>query len=167
MRKNSGFSIIELMVAIGIIAIIVSIGVPSLLSYREKAKLGGFARDVYGIFQKAKMEAVRRNQNCTVGFGQPGCDYVLFIDDNGAPDQVYDPATENDPALTYCLNRPPGIADSFDNFPGTYIIFANNGLPVDKNDAPAKGDVHLTSKARESVVSISLTGNVKIEKYPE
>ncbi len=162
MRKNSGFSMIELLVVIAVIAIIVSIGVPSLLSYREKARLGNFARDVYGTFQKAKMEAVRRNQNCTVAFGQAGCDYVTFVDDNN--NQVYEPPGE---VAISCLNKSdyPGVGDSFVGFPGTYIIFANNGLAMKADGALTGGAVHLNLNGRESIVTVSLTGNVTITKY--
>ena len=166
MRKNSGFSMIELLVVIAVIAIIVSIGVPGLLSYREKAKLGGFARDVYGIFQKAKMEAVRRNQNATVAFGQPGCDYVTFID--GDNNQAYNPPGE---VALSCLNKSEyaGVNDSFVGFPGpgTYIIFANNGLAMNAGGDLAGGEVHLTMSGRESIVNVSVTGNVTIEKYAQ
>jgi type IV fimbrial biogenesis protein FimT len=162
MHNKSGFSLIELLVSISLISIILSLGVPGLINYREKARLGGFARDVYAIFQRAKMEAARRNQNIMVSFNQAGCDYVMFINDFDPANQVYNPADETAIA---CLNRPAGVTDSFEEFPGAYIIFANTGLPVDVNSNLAKGKVQLAMGTRTSTVAVSLAGNIKIEKY--
>jgi prepilin-type N-terminal cleavage/methylation domain-containing protein len=166
MRKNSGFTLVELLVAVAIIAILLSIGVPSLISWRQKAQLGGFAREVYGMFQKAKMEATRQNRDITVSFGQTGCDYVLFIDEDNPPNQEYNPPGE---AAIHCLNKSdyPGVEDSFVGFPGTYIIFSNSGLAKRADGSLDGGEVHLTMNGRESIVTVSLTGNVKIEKYAD
>jgi len=164
MRKNSGFTIIELLIAVAIVAILVSIAVPSLISWRQKAQLGGFAREVYGLFQKAKMEATRQNRDYTVAFGHADCDYVLFFDANS--NQAFDPPGET---AVHCIDKSdfPGVSDSFVGFTGSYIIFANNGLAKRADMLPPGGEVHLTMNGRESVVSVSLTGNVKIEKYAE
>ncbi len=80
MHKNSGFSILELLTVIGILAVLSSIALPGLIQWRQKAQLGGATRDLYGNFQKAKMEAVKNNRGCTVAFNQGACDYVLYMD---------------------------------------------------------------------------------------
>jgi len=167
LSKKSGFSLIELMMVIAMIAIIVSIAVPGFISWRQKAQLGRFARDIYSSFQKAKMEAVRQNRDCTVSFNQGACDYVLYLDGNN--DQTWD-GSPDEPAIQCLTNADyPGVQTvALDDFPvngaDRYIIFGANGIPKDRDGALAKGGIRMSNGSHEAMVTISFTGNIVIEK---
>jgi len=62
--SQKGFSLLELVVVVVIIAVLAAIAVPTVLSNVPRFKLKGAARTLVTDFQKAKMEAVKRN--CTV-----------------------------------------------------------------------------------------------------
>jgi prepilin-type N-terminal cleavage/methylation domain-containing protein len=79
MRKESGFSLMELMTVIGIVAILATIAVPSLIAWRHNSQVRRAALDVYSYLQKAKAEAARRNDTITVTFSAN--DYVIYVDD--------------------------------------------------------------------------------------
>ena len=81
MRKNSGFTLMEVMVTIGIIAIVSAIAVPNYMSWLPKHRMGGAARDIYSAMQYARMRAVKEKTRVTVSFSIGTNDYTIFIDD--------------------------------------------------------------------------------------
>jgi len=63
---QQGFTLIEAMIVIAIIAIVLSLAVPSFNDFFEKNRLKRAAEDVYGMIVKAKAEAVVRNVDLSV-----------------------------------------------------------------------------------------------------
>ncbi|MBW2568664.1 MAG: GspH/FimT family pseudopilin [Deltaproteobacteria bacterium] len=66
MRKDYGFTLIELIVIIAIMSVLAGIAVPSFLSYMPKHRLNGAARQVMGDLMAARMKAVKENTTVTV-----------------------------------------------------------------------------------------------------
>jgi len=67
-NKQSGFTLIEMMIVIAIMAIFVGIAVPNFLSYMPKHRLNGAARQVMGDLMAARMKAVSLNHRVKVFF---------------------------------------------------------------------------------------------------
>ena len=63
MNKQSGFTLIELMVVISILAILLGIGVPSFRATIEGNRITTVANDLVGALQFARSEAVKRGTN--------------------------------------------------------------------------------------------------------
>jgi type IV fimbrial biogenesis protein FimT len=59
--RNRGFTLIELMISISLIAILLMMGVPAFSTYLQNAKLRAAAENFYSGVQLARAEAVRRN----------------------------------------------------------------------------------------------------------
>jgi type IV fimbrial biogenesis protein FimT len=86
---QGGFTMVELIVTIAVIAILFAIAVPNIISWLPNYRLKAAARDVISNFQKAKMEAVKRNTDVVINFttgtytpsGQVGS-YLIFVDNN-------------------------------------------------------------------------------------
>jgi len=68
MGKNTGFSLIELMVVIAIFAILSTIAVPSMLSWRTNYKLDSAAREILSALEYGRSRAVRDDQVVQVNF---------------------------------------------------------------------------------------------------
>lgn len=66
LRKNDGFSLNELMIILGIIALICGMAMPSILGYVPKYRMGSAARDIMGTFELARLTAVKRNADTLV-----------------------------------------------------------------------------------------------------
>jgi type IV fimbrial biogenesis protein FimT len=63
MKRQAGFSLIELMIAIAIMGVLLSLGVPAFTTYINNAKLRATAQSFLAGVQQARSEAVRRNAN--------------------------------------------------------------------------------------------------------
>jgi type IV fimbrial biogenesis protein FimT len=65
MKKLAGFSLVELIIAIAIMGILLSLGLPAFTTYINNAKLRAGAQSLLSGIQMARTEAVRRNANVT------------------------------------------------------------------------------------------------------
>lgn len=66
MKKHSGFTLVELMVTISILAILLGIGVPSFRATIEGNRITTVANDMVAALQFARSEAVKRGANVTL-----------------------------------------------------------------------------------------------------
>lgn len=80
MRRQAGFTLIELMVAIAVMAVLAAIAVPNMVSYRSNQRLGASAREVLGSMQDARMLAIKEGQDITLSFDTADGSYLIFAD---------------------------------------------------------------------------------------
>jgi type IV fimbrial biogenesis protein FimT len=90
---TAGFTMIELMVAVALLAILVGIAAPSVRDFMSSAQLTGIANDLYTDLNLARSEAVKRDVQMTVcpSKGGDDCDdggawtdgWVVVVDANG------------------------------------------------------------------------------------
>jgi type II secretion system protein H len=84
-RRNSGFTIIELMIVVALIAIIATIAVPSFQGLIESNRLKSTTNNVLGILNYARTEAVRRGEPVAVQAAGGGLNdglEVVYTDDD-------------------------------------------------------------------------------------
>jgi type IV fimbrial biogenesis protein FimT len=71
-RKLSGFTLIELMITMVIIAIGVSLAMPTFVAVMEKRRLVSAAEEVVSFMAFARSEAIKRNKKVSVSWYTPG-----------------------------------------------------------------------------------------------
>ena len=143
MPKNGGFSIYELMVVIAIIAILSTIAVPGMLSWRTNYKLDSAAREILSAIEYARSRAVRDDQAVRVNFDFTNNSYSVVNQDGD---------TLRDGQMTADL-------DLQNISLGTQVQFAGRGLP-DVSGAVTIVYVANTSLVRR--VNLSIGGNARM-----
>jgi type IV fimbrial biogenesis protein FimT len=171
-----GFSLIELLVIIGILAIAGAIAIPGFARWFPNYQLRAAARDAHSNFQRAKMAAVKRNVNCAVTFNQAvgadTFDMLVYVDLNAnceydAGEEILARLTWSDYGnVAYDLTQGAGTGLTFiDNDDGNpTVAFRPNGLPINNAGGLGMGTLFLVnSNNRTASVVVSSAGNVRID----
>ncbi len=81
--RMSGFTLMELIITILVMTILLGIGVPSYLQFKEDNTLLGAAQALYADIQFARSEAIKRNtDDVVVHLFQTGNDWCYQVSDN-------------------------------------------------------------------------------------
>lgn len=78
LKSEKGFSLVEVIVAVTLIAVLTIIAVPSLRNYIQRNRLVGTGQQLYYMMQLARSEAVKRNTNVFVSL-VPGSNWCYGI----------------------------------------------------------------------------------------
>jgi type IV fimbrial biogenesis protein FimT len=84
-RHAQGFTVLELIITILVLAILVTVGIPSFTALLERHRLKGAVETLYTELQLARSVALRQNRPCYVDFN-PGADWCYGLDDTAACD---------------------------------------------------------------------------------
>jgi type IV fimbrial biogenesis protein FimT len=158
-HRQAGFTMVELMIVIVVIAILSAIAVPNIISWLPNYRLKSAARDMLSNFQKAKMEAVKANKDVIIQFttgaytpsGQVGS-YRIFVDDDSDGN-----FTAGERVLAQ-VNMPKNVSLYTTNFTGDTTGYNSQALPLELGNVRIRNN-----KSRYYEASLSTAGNVKLK----
>lgn len=77
---HSGFTIVEILTVLAILALLVGMSTAALSSYLPQADLKRASRTIVGICQKARNEAIKRNSSVAVVFDNATQSCTLYVE---------------------------------------------------------------------------------------
>lgn len=162
-----GFTLIELMVALAIIAIMMVAAVPAVNSYMSRHALQYASDELYGDIQLARMRAARNNQQCKIQFNVPAANQYSIIDvgNDGADIGTFKVGdlTKFRNNITFC-NSPAGG----DPPPYATLQFLPQGIVDLAISAPANNNsVYLTNQANDVFyrLLVSAAGGTGVDRW--
>jgi prepilin-type N-terminal cleavage/methylation domain-containing protein len=153
MRSKSGFTVIELLIVVAILAILASIALPNILAPSNRAKLRGTISNLRGDLQTAKMMAIRENAFVVVNMQATG--YEVFVD-NGAGGNAGNWVRDADERLLASRLMEPGVTIDLaaTNLSDDRTRFNDRGLPENF------GKIVLTSPAGQRQLNVNRLGRI-------
>jgi prepilin-type N-terminal cleavage/methylation domain-containing protein len=79
MQKQAGFSLIEMIVVIAIMAIIMTIAIPNFFGWGPEKRLEGAASDIQGALHTARLGALKENSTAAVDFDIDDESYTVTV----------------------------------------------------------------------------------------
>jgi prepilin-type N-terminal cleavage/methylation domain-containing protein len=146
MRNKSGFTLMELMVVIGIIAVLAALLAPNFIGWMPQYRLKSAVMELGARVQQARLAAIKENQNCTMSFNTGNHTYNITCLDNMTVD-----LTDYGPNVLFTAVSSPQV-----------INFTSRGL----TDGIGTFVVSMTSQGGGDTYSIRITptGAVATEK---
>ena len=150
--KNKGFTLVELLAVIAIMALIAGITVPNIISMVDKGKKEDYIKEARSVVAKAKYKYGRNKyKNNTDIFNR--CDKTEFIEENNTTNN-----TE-----CYCITvGAAGISNTIDAYGYTYDV--NNSRVRICEEGEASYEIDLRSGAEGKGKCLSKT---ETDKCPE
>lgn len=156
-RLQSGVTLYELLITVLIIGVVLTIGVPNMVEFRQNSRMTSSANDLLAAFQLARSESARAKTNITICASSnamganPSCSgtldqgYIVFVDEDG--DIVRD---AGEGVLRSHDAAEPGVTFAIAN-DATFFSYSSTGL--------GRGDVGGNS-AISQIVMCDNRGNV-------
>lgn len=149
MRKDKGFTLVEMMVVIAIVAILSAIAIPNLFSFAAGMKLRSASRDLYSNFQQARIKAIRHNSRWAIRFNASG-----YQVENCGADNSCTVVTDNTIVKTVNMSK---------EYPGVSIINTSNVLVEFNSEGfSTAGTTALANSKGTASVAVALTGRIII-----
>ncbi len=160
-QHNAGFTLVELMITLAVVAILATAAVPSFMSMIASNRVTSASNDLVTALNMGKSEAVRsgrhtllcKNDSCSTT-GSWGDGWVLFSDENN--NNTRDAA---EPIIRTQAALDPSFAFTYED--GDHIRFRPNGS-INKNGRFCFRNSYQNSDSRKVIITQS--GRIRTEK---
>lgn len=155
MKRNSGFTMIEMMIVVVVIGIVAAMAAPSFLGYMPKLRVKSAARGIVSAMRLARSKAVSERRPYGVVFNLTDNSVTAFADTDSPSSFTY--SSSDSTTSTDTLNA--DIQLSSCTYNNNCVIFSSTGA------ASTSGDLQLVTKDGSILMSISLlasTGRVRL-----
>lgn len=158
MKNSSGFTLMEVMIVIAIIAILSAVAVPNMIRWRNGAKFNGAVNTLAGDLAWAKQSAIRLNEFVSIGFTANA--YTIFVDDGGGGGTAADGIQNGTEQILRNRTMPAGVTIDL-----AATTFANNSSQFNGRGrcSPAEvGTVFISQGAAQRSIAVNRLGRIDV-----
>ena len=148
MYEPSGYTLTELMIVLGILAVVLGLSGTWLASQLPQYRLNGAVRQIRADLLAARAQAVRQGNEVRIFFTDPE-QYDILDDDNNNGRADPGEAVESRSIL--------------EDFAGVEIQSNNNPIFHPRGTASSLATVTVSNASGEKAITISITGRVKVK----
>lgn len=142
MHRNEGFTLLELVTVIAIIAVVASIVTPGVFGWLPKYRLRSGAEEIQSALQLARLDAIKRNRKSIVSFDTTNHTFRATIGGQ----------------VLKSGKMPAGITIDSVTSPSSKVEFDSRGLAN-----TSTGNIRVKNKIGSSkTISVNIVGNAKI-----
>lgn len=151
-RKDSGFTLIELMVTVTIAVILATLAVPSFNDLIQRNRMTSQANDLLSLIQYTRSEAVKRTETVSVVITTAADGWQARVDDAGGTTLRVTDYTGESVDLS-CTPSPPGCLTTVYNANGR----PSAGRTITMVHDPCSGKL-------KRIINIQVTGRAVIDQ---
>ncbi len=148
-KRESGFTLIEMMIVIAVLTIMASIAIPNFMSLLPGMRLNGAARQVMGDLMAARMNSVKQNNEFKVFFSSPSANQYQILDD----DNNDGTAGSGESITTKNIQT---------NYHDVTVSSTNDPIFLPRGTATSLPTITLQNSSGSKTVTVSIAGRVKI-----
>lgn len=148
---DAGFTLMELMVAVAIAAVLAVIAIPNFGIFMANVRLKNSADDLYFSLQRTRMEAIRSGGRWMVNFSTTSYQIINCVDNDCG-------TTPNTTLKEVPYSNYSGLTFS-DTFSDHKLEFTSEGMVRNPDNSDPVGRVTITnSKGKSKTIEIKETG---------
>ncbi len=149
MKRQAGFTLIELMTVIAIITILVAAFTPNIFRWVSNQRFNSAVRDIQASIMQMRLDALKENVPATITFTAGTGTYQTDEWKNG-----------HDSIETHTLPPDITVVSSITNAP---LTFNARGMAINGNGEPTTGLITIKGPGKKLLnISVSITGNARI-----
>ncbi len=164
-KKQSGFTILEILAVMAVSSVIASIGIPSLTHMLAKRRVEGAATQLQAQLLQLRSQAIKQDGRVFLSFAVNGNNWSYGANDNGVcnPDTVGNCKVDGVEKI-FSGDAWRGVSVKLSqNFTQNSVGFEpRRGMAIAANGIVDSGTITLQSSAGEVVVNIGPIGQVNI-----
>lgn len=159
MKSKRGFTIIELVIVVAVLAIVSAIVVPHIFSWRSAAKLRGAANNLKGDLEMAKVRAVKEKNYVTILFFSNR--YEVFVDSGEGGGTAADWTRNGTERLLRSRQLPAGVELDLGN---TSFGAVDDKTRFNSRGRPLAGSTVLVNpRGDQKKIVVSAVGRIRME----
>ena len=158
-RSDRGYSLIEMLIVVGMIGIVTAISVPVFMESNARSRLWTGSEEIGAAIRQARLRAISSNTDYRVVFDCPSAGEIrsLIMTGDPAVDDAADRCSQTLDGDSGTHSMPSGVA--FDANGATSLAITGRGA-FTANDAAIPLTISVTHGAAARTLTISATGQI-------